>query len=52
MLLGMFSQASKTECQLNIDTSLGGCACTNRSVDYYKVLSVKRDNNDVEIKEA
>ncbi|XP_039309202.1 dnaJ homolog subfamily B member 13 [Solenopsis invicta] len=46
----MVFQASKSD--LNINASPDKCVCTQRGVDYYKVLSLGSNCGDAEIKEA
>lgn len=50
LLFGMVFQASKSD--LNINASPDKCVCTQRGVDYYKVLSLGSNCGDAEIKEA
>lgn len=46
----MISQVSKSD--LNINASRDKCACTQRGVDYYKILSLELNCNDTEVKDA
>ncbi|CAL1680303.1 unnamed protein product [Lasius platythorax] len=46
----MVSQVSNTD--LNMNTLRDRCACSSNSIDYYKILSLGRNCNDIEIKEA
>ncbi|XP_029173091.1 dnaJ homolog subfamily B member 13-like [Nylanderia fulva] len=46
----MVSQVFNTD--LNINALPDRCACKSNGIDYYKILSLKRNCNDTEIKEA
>lgn len=49
-LLDMISQVSNAD--FNTDVLHDKCVCKSNNIDYYKILSLGRNCNDTEIKEA